>query len=86
MGEQPGQPAGKLSQQPDGRARCACRTDPALPAVPGSFAHMLFSCAGGIYSHRCQEFGRDAAGEDNKFLFRRNVPPRPEEKRTIKND
>lgn len=86
MGEQPPQPAGKLSWGlKAGPGVCAgwilCCLQ-SLGALPTCCSHLQ----GVIYSRWCQEFGRDAAGEDNKFLFRRNVPPRPEEQRTIKDD
>lgn len=87
MGEQPPQPDEKLSWGFDGRAQCVCVGWSLcclqfLGALPTCCSHLQ----GVIYSCWCQEFGRDAAGEDNKFLFRRNVPPRPEEQRTIKDD
>lgn len=75
MVKQPPQQAGKLSKGFDGRAQYEHTMDPVLLACLGALPTCCSHLQGVIYSHRCQEFGRDAAREDNKFLFRRNVPP-----------
>lgn len=75
-GRAPLQLSGKLSQQFNWEAVgwCVLSMDPTAsqPWEPCPRALLMYQ---GIYSRRCQEFGWAAAGEDNKFLFRRNVPP-----------